>query len=128
MSTTMDIQEIRAKYDAKGYESDIKIPLKLPEGYVFDEDISVKENRLRVQAHNQRVDDLYRERREQNHSLTLSLRSDVVNYIIDQYAVNEKQANVIESYVWKEHHWSMCDYFGNIDEISDFVEGVLLLK
>ena len=46
-----DISEIRQDYDNGRYRSNIVIPKKVTENYVFDEDLSVRKNREMVAEH-----------------------------------------------------------------------------
>ncbi len=52
----MDIEAIREKYNNREYNHNIEYGKKLPENYVFDEELSVKCNREMVAEHNARVE------------------------------------------------------------------------
>ena len=51
-----DISEIRQDYDNGRYRSNIVIPKRVTENYVFDEDLSVRKNREMVAEHNANID------------------------------------------------------------------------
>ena len=97
-----DISEIRQDYDNGRYRSNIVIPKKVSENYVFDEDLSVRKNR--------------------------QLHDDVVAYIMGTCGMNKKQAEIVENYVYIEKHSYMGDYFSAIDEVAEMVEKVLNAK
>lgn len=121
----MDIVEIREKYDNGYYDYCISIPRKVKEGYVFDENLSVKRNREMVTEHNQKIDDMLKEKRNNQAKLNKQLTDDVVTYIVDSYNISEEQARIVEKFVYMEKHSFMCDYFSWIDEIASMVEEIV---
>ena len=76
-----DISEIRQDYDNGRYRSNIVIPKRVTENYVFDEDLSVRRNRELVEEHNSRVEDLKRRKRAGQEDHNRQLTYDVVEYI-----------------------------------------------
>ena len=121
----MDIVEIREKYDNGYYDYCISIPRKVKEGYVFDENLSVKRNREMVAEHNQKIDDMLKEKRNNQAKLNKQLTDDVVTYIVDSYNISEEQARIVEKFVYTEKHSFMCDYFSWIDEVASMVEEIV---
>lgn len=121
----MDIVEIREKYDNGYYDYCISIPRKVKEGYVFDENLSVKRNREMVAEHNQKIDDMLKEKRNNQAKLNKQLTDDVVTYIVDSYNISEEQARIVEKFVYMEKHSFMCDYFSWIDEVASMVEEIV---
>jgi hypothetical protein len=122
----MDLIKIRDKYNNGDYryKGIANIPRKYPEDYVFDEELTVKRNREMVIEHNQKVDQLRKEERERQLELDKQLTSDVINYIKENYELNDKQAAIVESYVYQEKHSFMCDYFSCIDSFAEFAESI----
>lgn len=121
----MDISEIREKYNGGHYIYRMEVPLKVYEGHVFDENLSVKRNREMVVEHNNMVADMLKEKREKQIELYNQLTNDVVSYIVDTYDMNEQQARFVESFCYVEKHSFMNDYFSYIDEVAEMVENVL---
>ena len=74
--------------------------------------------------HNENVQRLQKEKMLKNNELNLQMRKDVVDYIVNSYLLNQKQAEIVESYVYTEKHAFMCDYFSAIDDFAEMVERV----
>ena len=122
------IEDIRKDYNAGLYRDNTILPGKLREDFVFDEDLSVKENRRLVAEHNETVARMTREKMMKNTELDRKLHADVVAYIVDVYNMTEAQANIVENYVYTEKHSFMGDYFSAIDDVAEMVERVLAKK
>ncbi len=121
----MDINEIRAKYNNGDYTYEADIPKKVHEGYIFDEELSVKRNREMVKEHNDQVDNLRNEAQNKQNMLHWQLTNDVIKYIIENYNLSEPQARAVERFVYQEHHAFMCDYFSYIDTFASFAYDVI---
>ena len=124
----MDISEIRGKYNAGDYYYRVAIPKKVPLDYVFDEELSVKRNRELVAEHNENIDQLHKEKAEHQRELDQKLTNDVVEYIMAYYDLDERQAKILENFVYQEYHSCMCDYFSNIDTLADLAFQLLPVK
>lgn len=120
-----DIKEIHREYSDGKYRCKFEIPLRVPEGYVFDEDLSVKENRRMVLEHNENVSRLTKERQEKNRELCAKMRTEVVKYIVGTYKLSSDQALAVENFVYTDKHYAMCDYFAYIDEIAQLAENIV---
>lgn len=123
----MDIEIIRKNYDEGmyRYKPEQPFPKRLAFDYIFDENLSVKRNRELVEEHNQKVDALKKEQNEKQAAMCQKLTEDVIKYILEAYSLNRRQAELVESYVYKEKHSFMCDYFSTIDEVASFAEDVV---
>lgn len=124
----MDISEIRGKYNAGDYYYRVEIPTKVPLDYVFDEELSVKRNRELVIEHNEKVDQMRQKKIAQQRELDQKLTNDVVEYIMAYYDLNERQARILENFVYQEYHSCMGDYFSNIDTLADLAFQLLPVK
>jgi hypothetical protein len=118
----MHIDEIRVKYNRGEYtyKASTDIPKKVKPDHVFDEELSVKRNRELAQEHNDSVDQMYRERNKKQGELDNQLTDDIVEYIMAYYDLTEKQARMVQNFVYQEHHAFMGDYFSYIDTYADF--------
>lgn len=121
----MEIDQIRKKYNKGDYTCHMNIPQTVGENHVFDENLSVKQNREMVREHNEKVIAMQKEKREKNNELFLKMRNEVIQYIVHTYGLSREQASIVESYVYIEKHSFMCDYFSAIDEIAEMVEKVI---
>lgn len=101
---------------------------RLPEDYIFDEDLSVKRNRELVAEHNNEVERYKRVKREKQAELDRQLTEDVVAYIKEYYDLTEAQARLVEMWVYREKHAFMCDYFESIDTFAEFADDVVNLR
>lgn len=124
----MDINEIKAKYNAGGYTVKVDIPAKVSLDHVFDEELSVKRNRELAQEHNDKVDQLRKEKQETQAEFDKQFTHDIVEYLMDGYTLSEVQARKVESFVFQEYHSSMCDYFSYIDIIANFADDLINLS
>ena len=121
----MDITEIRDKYKNRGYSYEVKIPKRLAEDYIFDENLTVKRNREMVAEHNQKVNNIREEAMRKQNELYQQLTEDVVTYIYINYNLSVPQARKVESYVYDQYHSCMYDYFVYIDTVAEFAEKVV---
>ena len=121
----IDINDIHDKFNNDEYSCKMIIPRAVKENYVFDENLSVKQNREMVREHNERAIALRNERDRKNNELHLQMRNDVIQYIAHEYCLSKEQAEIIESYVYTEKHSFMGNYFAYIDEIAEVVEKVI---
>lgn len=121
----MNIVNIRSKFNNGDYTVKIDIPNKVPGNYVFDEDLSVKRNREMVLEHNHKVDEMRKQKSDQQTELSNQFTHDVIQHILNSYDVSEAQARIIEAFVYDERHSSMTDYFNYIDTLCSMIEEVL---
>lgn len=121
----MDIEEIRKKYNNGDYTCNIYVTHTLGENHVFNENLSVKQNREMVREYNEKVISTHKEKIEKDNELHLKMRNEVTKYIAGTYGMSREQASIVESYVYTEKHSFMCDYFSSIDEIAEMVEKVI---
>ena len=123
----MDIAKIREKYNNGDYTHKHAVLVELRDDFIFDENMSVKANRELVEEHNRKVREQRAENRAKQNALEHQMRNDVVDYILEQYDLNRRQAEHVEQWVYGEHHSFMGDYFFNIDELADFAETLIKL-
>jgi hypothetical protein len=121
----MDIEEIRTKYNNGDYKYTVDIPAKVPLYHVFDEELSVKRNRELAEEHNATVDNIAKEKRSKQQELDNQLTNDVVEYLVNICGLSLRQARVIESFAYQEHHSYMGDYFSYIGTYADLAEELL---
>ena len=123
-----DIDEIRVNYNNGVYTYKVDIPNKVKPDHVFDEELSVRRNRELAQAHNDNVDQLQRDKNRRQRELNEQLTSDVVEYIIAYYSLTEKQARILENFVYDRHHSYMGDYFNYIDTFASLADDLVNAK
>jgi hypothetical protein len=121
----LHIDTIREDYEKGRYTMAINCAKMFPEDYVFDENLSVKRNRELVVERNQEVTELRKQQRNKQLELTNRLREDVTAYIEENYELSNRQAHLVESWVYSEKHSFMCDYFSSIDSFADFAETIV---
>jgi hypothetical protein len=125
--SALHIEDIRARYNIGYYTASYHLNTteklsKLPEDYIFDEDLSVKRNREMVAEHNEKVVQQQTFKREKQLELDKQLTEDVIEYITDSYNLTLKQAKLVEQWVYKNYHSCMCDYFSYIDDAAEFAD------
>jgi hypothetical protein len=124
----MHIDEIRNSYNRGEYTYKVDIPKKVNLDHVFDEELSVRRNRELAQEHNDKVDQMQRDKNRKQRELSEQLTKDVVEYIMAFYNLTEKQAKILENFVYDEHHSYMGDYFTYIDTFADFADNLVNAK
>ena len=124
----MHIDEIRNSYNRGEYTYKADIPKKVRPDHIFDEELSVRRNRELVQEHNDNVDQLQRDKNRKQRELNEQFTKDVVEYIMAFYNLTEKQARILENFVYDEHHSYMGDYFTYIDSFASFADDLVNAK
>jgi hypothetical protein len=124
----LDIDEIRVNYNNGVYTYKTDIPKKVKPDHVFDEELSVKRNRELTQEHNDNVDRLWRNKNRIQRELDERLTYDVIVYMMENYDLTERQAKIVENFVYQHYHSSMSDYFGYIDTFADFADNLVNAK
>lgn len=125
MATYKSLEEIKRAFNNREYQYDVKIPATLTSSYVFDENLTIKENKRMIEEHNAKVDALKKEKFEKNAALARQLTQDVIDYLVGEYGFTPKQAQKIQNYIYTEKHSFMSDYFSAIDDIASFVSDVI---
>ena len=121
----MDINKIRNDYN-KGYYSYVEsIPLRVSEDHVFDENLSVKENRRMVEEYNENIRRQRLKMRDKQNELYRKLTNDINDYLMETYSFNEKQAQIVNAYTYTKYHAFMEEFFNNIDSVAEMVESVI---
>jgi hypothetical protein len=128
VATYMSIEEIKRAYNNKEYQYDIKIPPTLANTYVFDENLTIKENKKKIEEHNAEIERLKKEKFAKNAELSRKLTNDVIEYLMGEYGFTRKQAEKVQNYIYTEKHAFMYDYFSAVDDIATFVSEVLEIK
>ena len=123
------IEEIKRDWqDGLYYPDNKKYKLHpVSDNHIFDENLSIKENRRMIEEYNAQVKLDRIARQKEMAELSEQMHRDVVNYIVANYNLNEKQAIAVESRVYTDKHSCMSDYFYEIDEMAEFVEKLLSL-
>ena len=121
----MDIEVIREKYNNREYSHNIEYGKKLPENYVFDEELSVRRNREMVEEHNARVEAEKKEAYAKQAELEKKLTHDVCRYITENYDISYELAVKIQQFCYTEKHHDMYEYFDYIDTIAEFVYDII---
>ena len=119
-----DIQTIRQDWDDGKYHVPEEMYVhekKLPDDYIFDEDLSVKQNREMVHNYNNSIDIRKKAYRDEANRLSRQLTEDVINYLMDEYGFIRKQAEKIESRAYEKYHSCMSDYFSGVDDLAEFI-------
>lgn len=127
MTYTYTIDEIKTMYSdgkfTRGYHNESL--RRLPDDYVFSENLTIKENRDRIRQHNQEVDQTIRDWQKDQNELTLYMRSLVRDAMVEYYSMNEQQAEIVEEHCWSEYHHCVSDYLCEADIAGELIEEVL---
>lgn len=114
-----DSQTAHNKYNVKAICPDIK---KWLEGYIIDEEQSVRWNREQVAAHNKEVDRAIKKYQKDLQTNYENFWKDLKQAIQNDYKFNEAQANVILAHL---HNHSMYDDLCRAESLCEIVSEVL---
>lgn len=94
---------------------------KKPENYIWDEDLTVRQNKELTAQHNAEIDVKIKERRDTYHVMKNLLNKHIYEYIIDNCTVkcSEKQAEVIWSYCLMQHEDDPHNYVDDVIELFE---------
>lgn len=107
------------RYNVEAIYPDIK---KWPEGYIVDEEKSVKWNREQVEVHNKEVNKAWTKYRLKCNEGHENFNKDLKKAIQNDYKFNEAQADVIISYLYNE---GMYDDLCRAENLCEVVSEVL---
>lgn len=118
----MDYETIINNINSGAYNNKMKYPMDafLSENYIFDENLSVKENRKMVEDHNQKIKDEKQKYRNETIRITDKFHKDVVDYLIQNFKLNKAQAELILSNAYADGHSDgYYEVFHNADTMAD---------
>lgn len=95
---------------------------KWPEGYIVDEEKSVKWNREQVEAHNKEVEKATKKYHQDLHKGYDNFRADLKQAIQNDYEFNETQADIIMVHLYND---DMYDDLNRAENLCDIVSEVL---
>lgn len=121
----INLEDIRDRWNNGEYTVHMDISRKLPDGYIFDEDLSVKRNRELVAQHNLRVDELLAEKRARQNELDCKFYQNIIEYLKETYKLSEEQAKAVNNLAYSEHHSFMGDYFSYLDTYAEFAVKII---
>ena len=125
----MDIQEIKQEYFNGDKYKRPKNQLKYyTENYVFDENLSVKENREMVRKANEEYQRNGENCLQKAVDNIKQFHNDIVEYIEKEYGFNHAQAVAIENRLWCLHSSDVNYFFDEIDDFSYWLSEVIDLK
>jgi hypothetical protein len=120
----MDIEKIKEKIINGDYNYTLKIPNIISLTHIFDEDLSVRQNREMAEEHNQKVKQMREKLFQERAKRYQQLRQDVVNYIVEDYKVTLNQANIIEDFAYAQKGDEVMSYLCYIDDVATLAESL----
>ena len=99
------------------------IPPKLKDGYIFDENKTVKENREMLEDYNNKRQIIVNNNVQGHTKMNQKLREDVIATLMDDYGISRAKAVFVENICYEKYHSSFSDYFCYIEDMtSDFIK------
>lgn len=104
----MNYETIINNINSGAYNNKMKYPMDafLSENYIFDENLSVKENRKMVEEHNQKIKDEKQKYRNESNRLEKLFERDVINYLTSTFNINVAQAELFFINAYNDSHSS----------------------
>ena len=120
------IEEIKSRWEHGVYScKDKPTRTKLPETYIFDDNLTVKENRRMVIENNNALEQEKKNIRKKQMELHNMFYDDIINYLRYGCGFTLKVSERIYNKVYSEHHSFMNDFFMYLDDTADFVREIL---
>lgn len=129
----MTIDELKTAYDAGEYNTKVPYPTKghYSSDHIFDENLTVKENREMVQQKNLEYKAAVDAHRADQMRLNTKLHADAIAATAEylEYDLGEdvaaRVAIEVEKRAYNDHHSSMHDYFIYLYEYADFAVAII---
>ena len=104
----MDYETIINNINSGVYDNEMKYPMDafLSENYIFDENLSVKENRRMVEEHNQKIKEEKQSYRNENLRLKKLFERNIISYLTSSFNINVAQAELFFINAYDDSHSS----------------------
>lgn len=124
----MTIEQVKMNYMAGKYTIDFSIfhTTYLDNGYVFDENKSVKWNREQVKEFNRGVPAEIRRCREAQIQKDEEFKSDCIRAIRNDYNFGDSTASKIFVYCYAKYHSNMYEFFDNLEDIAELMHNIFV--
>jgi hypothetical protein len=123
----MTIDDVKIRYNRGDYTASYPSDedcVHYCEGYVFDDEKSVKWNRNERERLNKHADDAMTAYRARVADLSEKLSADIAAALVSEYNFTNKFARKLYNYVHDEHHSYMGDVFIYVSEVADLCSEV----
>ena len=124
----MIFRDVENKLKEKEYEQKLEYPKKgkLNSNHVFDENLSVKQNRKMVEEYNQKIDKEKEAYREEGYRLRNEFYDDILNVLMDEYSFSQKIATIVLNRANTEYsHCSREEFISQVEDLADFTQKLL---
>lgn len=119
------INDVRDNYEKGNYSVNESWPYPVTRNHVFDENLSIKENRELIEKFNCQVAEKRLAISQEKQRRQQEMRNDVVAAIAYSNDLTERQSIIIERYAWNIRHDCIRDYFDEAEELAEMVCDVL---
>lgn len=120
MITLEKIQkEFKAAFKMSLTPDENKFGKRLPTGYVIDEEKSVRWNREEVERHNEAITNEKERLLSEYNAEIARITAEFIKWIEATYNLNEKEAKIIYSRAYDEHHAYWDDIYDAVDEYCE---------
>ena len=94
---------------------------KKPENYIWDEDLTVRQNKEQTAKYNAEIDAEIEKRKHEYSEANKALREAIIDYIVDDCNVtcSKKQAEVIWNYCKTQHENDAPAYIDDVVELFE---------
>ena len=114
-------------YNGK-YENKLKRPLKtdnMKDGYITDENKSVKWNKEQVELANQEYKNKLKKYKDEAYRLEKLFKTDTIDYIMNFYEYNNSAAELIFNTAYERSaHYGYTQILDEVQDIIDFLEKI----
>jgi hypothetical protein len=122
---TKSMQDLIQDYNDGVYNNKLPYPerKKYLADHVFDEDQSVKWNRVEVDNKNTEISNLHVEYQKESNRLHHVLHEDIVTCLMSEQGINKEQADCIYRKAYEDKHSNMVEVFSYAETLVDlFIE------
>ena len=114
--------EIKNDYNAGAYSVGNCQLHYLNYDYIFDENLTIKENKALIEKHNKAQKEKYNEYCRKRKSADESLRADLISWLTSEYHYSLTQAKKLYSKIWDSYYDDMYLFFDNIEDEANFIQ------
>lgn len=125
----LDITGIKQTIYNGKYENKLKRPLKtdnMKDGYITDENKSVKWNKEQVELANQEYKNKLKKYKDETYRLEKLFKTDTIDYIMNFYEYNNSAAELIFNTAYERS--ARYGYTQTLDEVQDIIDFLEKLK
>lgn len=117
-----DVDEFRTMYEeACRMKTKPDLLRRYSDGYVFDENKSVKWNREEVERLNSEYDEECKRLRSLRNSKIDEVENEIFKYISNETGLSTDKSKLVWNYIYEKYHAFCSDLFDNLEPLTELI-------